>query len=489
MALFMLVAIGCTGKNKKSSNDIVMALTSEAKTMDPRFATDANGMRLSNLIFQSLVRVGPSLEIIGDAAKSWKYEELKYIFELHPNLTFSDGSPVTDEDIYFTFEQYKSENNPFKSSLSFIEKVEIHNENNVRTVILRVNEFKATAYADLTPVKILPKKAVLKFGEDFSRNLIGSGSFQVEKVTSNEIRLLARKKGTTITPKIERVIFKIIRDESTLFLKTKKGNLDIVQAEMPPQKVSHFRKLSDFKVYEYPGLKMNYLLINLKSKDLSKVSVRKLIASSINRDEIIQYKLANLAIPATSILTPGNPFFHDKLKPITFDENTAREKLNQLGKIHLNLKTSNNPVAVENGKVIANQLSKVGFEVNHQSFEWGTFYDDVKKGNFQLATMRWVGATDPDIYRIALHTKEQPPGRNRGYYSNPLLDKLLERGTSIESLKTRIEHYKKVQEIVMEDLPIIPLWYNKDVSIIKNDLKGYEPPLNGDFTPLLYVYK
>ena len=131
----------------------------------------------------------------------------------------------------------------------------------------------------------------------------------------------------------------------------------------------------------------------------------------------------------------------------------------------------------------------MGIKASLKSFEWGTFYDDVKSGRFQMAAMRWVGATDPDIYRIALHSNQHPPGRNRGYYTNKVLDRLLEEGVRIESFSERVSHYKKVQEIVMKDLPILPLWYNTDVSIVRSRIKGYTQPLNGDFTPLLSVYK
>ena len=76
---------------------------------------------------------------------------------------------------------------------------------------------------------------------------------------------------------------------------------------------------------------------------------------------------------------------------------------------------------MEKGLVIAQQLNATGLNVKLQSFEWGTFYEDVNKGRFQLATMRWIGAMDPDIYRIALHSSEKPPGRNRGHFYNTRL--------------------------------------------------------------------
>jgi peptide/nickel transport system substrate-binding protein len=123
------------------------------------------------------------------------------------------------------------------------------------------------------------------------------------------------------------------------------------------------------------------------------------------------------------------------------------------------------------------------------SFEWGTFYGDIQSGNFQLATMRWVGATDPDIYRVALHSREVPPGRNRGYYENKNMDKLLDQGIKIDNSEKRIAHYRDVQKTVLSELPFIPLWYDTQVAIVHKRVADYTPPKNGDFTSFIHVHK
>ena len=154
------------------------------------------------------------------------------------------------------------------------------------------------------------------------------------------------------------------------------------------------------------------------------------------------------------------------------------------------LKTSNSTQAVENGKVLANQLEAAGLSVKLQSFEWATFYKDMDQGNFQLATMKWVGTTDPDIYKTAFHSKEVPPkGRNRGSYSNPQIDKLVDAGRGIEDVRKRIDHYKKVQRIVYEELPLIPLWYDFEVAVASSRVRDYVPSKNGDYTSLTKVQK
>jgi peptide/nickel transport system substrate-binding protein len=139
--------------------------------------------------------------------------------------------------------------------------------------------------------------------------------------------------------------------------------------------------------------------------------------------------------------------------------------------------------------VIANQLEKLGLKIKLQSFEWSTFYGDVKNGNFELAIMRWVGTTDPDIYRLAFHSDELPPGRNRGSYVNKQLDKMLVEGPTIVDAIKRKEHYGKIQTLVLKDLAILPLWYDTQVAVIHSRVKDYDPPTNGDYSGLAKAWK
>ena len=481
--LVCVLFISCTKNKTKNKNEVIFALTSEAKTIDPRFATDANGQRIVSLIYNSLVRLGPELKIEGDAAKTWSYNDLTYTFNLHPGITFSNGDELIEEDIIFTFKEYLKDGVPFKNALNMISEVipDFSDKKNPK-VTLKLSKFSASILNDLSVIKILSKSIT----ENSPNDLLGTGSFVFKKKTPNEIILEARKDHTIINPKINRVLFKIIRDESTLFLKTTKGDVDIVQSDMPAQSVSQFEKHKDFKVYKFMGLKMNYLLLNLKEQVFTK-NVRLAIANALDIDSIIKYKLSGLGIPATSLLTPDNPFFNKNLKRIKFSLGEAK-KVSKLVDKELSIKTSSSGVAVENGKVISNQLRSAGFKPSLQSYEWGTFYSDIQSGNFQIAIMRWVGATDPDIYRVAFHSKELPPvGRNRGFYINPKLDKLLEQGRTTENLTQRKNIYQKAQEIIHGDLPIIPLWYNTDVAIVNNRVLNYSPPLNGDFSPLYSV--
>lgn len=488
-----LLLTGCFSKSQNESNALNVVLSSAPAHLDPRSATDANGMRIGQLIFNGLVKMGPKSEIVSDAATSWTYKDLTYTFQLKPGLTFSDGKPVADEDLRFTFEQYRSEKSPFYSALKIIKEVEVSADSITGHPVVKItlHSFSATLLIDLCVVKILPKATVLGLGDRFGAQPVGTGSYFLKKFDASEIQLQARKNHPIKEPKIENLVFKIIKDENTRYLKLIKGDIDVAQSEIPLMKISSLESDSKFIVHKFPGLSMNYLLLNLKDPLLKELKVRQAIAHAINRSEIIKFKLEGFATIATSILSPVNPFFNASLKPLDYLPQKAKSLLHgiDLSRTELTLKTSNDNAVVENGRVIAKNLSDVGLNVKLQSFEWGTFYQDIQKGNFQIATMRWVGVTDPDIYRIAFHSKELPPGRNRGSYQNSKLDKMLDEGLMIEDIQKRKAHYGLIQEILLNDLPIIPLWYNTQVVVVNSRVKNYQPSLSGDFDPLMDVVK
>jgi peptide/nickel transport system substrate-binding protein len=125
--------------------------------------------------------------------------------------------------------------------------------------------------------------------------------------------------------------------------------------------------------------------------------------------------------------------------------------------------------------------------VQVQSFEWGTFYRDIKSGNYDLALMKWVGVIDPDQYNIAFHSNEFPPGRNRGYYSNTKVDSLLDEARSIVDTEKRLDYYKKIQTLIYKELAILPLWHENQIHIVHPRIENYKVNAMGDFMPLVDI--
>jgi peptide/nickel transport system substrate-binding protein len=151
----------------------------------------------------------------------------------------------------------------------------------------------------------------------------------------------------------------------------------------------------------------------------------------------------------------------------------------------LSYKTSHNELRRRIAEAIQSQLATVGIGMEIRFYEWGTFYADIMKGNFQVCTLSWVGVTDPDIYYYLFSSKSIPPaGANRGHYLNPDLDRLLEEARVARERQERREIYGRVQRILAETLPYVSLWYSSNVVAMDRRIQGFAPYPDGSLRSL-----
>jgi peptide/nickel transport system substrate-binding protein len=156
--------------------------------------------------------------------------------------------------------------------------------------------------------------------------------------------------------------------------------------------------------------------------------------------------------------------------------------------LKLSFKSTNLDLRRRIAEAIKEQLQRVGIELEIRTYEWGTFFSDVKRGNFHLYSLAWVGILDPDIYFQIFHSSSVPPdGDNRGRYSNARVDRLLEQGRAALEASERKFIYGEVQRILAEELPYIPLWWWKNVIVQSRSLEGFVPAPDGDLNSLKKV--
>jgi peptide/nickel transport system substrate-binding protein len=135
--------------------------------------------------------------------------------------------------------------------------------------------------------------------------------------------------------------------------------------------------------------------------------------------------------------------------------------------------------------VIQQNLRDVGIQLDVRTYEFATLYADVIAGNFQLYTLQWTAGAlaDPDILRRIFHSKQVPPaGFNRGRYSNPQVDALLEQAADSLDAAERLALYGQVQRIIANDVPYVSLWYKTNAAVAQAGLTGIRLSPTADFT-------
>ena len=160
--------------------------------------------------------------------------------------------------------------------------------------------------------------------------------------------------------------------------------------------------------------------------------------------------------------------------------------------MHLSLKVGNAEEVRLQATVIQQQLRDVGIDLDVRSYEFATIYADVLKGNFQMFSLQWVGGAmvDPDILRRVFYSTQTPPaGFNRGHYSNPEVDRLLDLAGAATSEADRKKYHGEVQKIIAEDAPYISIWNRTNVAVAQRTLSGLHLNAVGDFESLKDVTK
>ncbi|HET9407946.1 MAG TPA: ABC transporter substrate-binding protein [Candidatus Sulfotelmatobacter sp.] len=486
----LLSLTSCSAKPDR--NTLVMVIESSPTNLDPRVGIDAQSERIDNLIFDDLLSRGDNLNVAPGLAERWEIPDpLTYVFHLHHGVKFHDGRPLTSRDVKWTFDSLlQGKIHSVKAAVyRFVERVDAPNED---TVVFHLKEPFATLLWNLSDgaMGIVPYSS----GDEITQRPIGSGPFKfVSAETDKEVILERNDAYWGEKAKLERVRFAVVPDATTEALELRKGSADlIINASFPPDTVLTLEKEPHLAVMDAPGTEVQYLGFNLRDPILSNVRVRQAIAYAIDVQPMIAYLWRGEARPARSVLPPQSWAYNANVHAYGHDPEKARKLLDEAGyptvngvRFHITMKTS----TVENTRlmvaVLQQQLRDVGIALDIRSFETATFLSDVTHGLFQMYGLRWVGGNeDPDIFEYAFHSAKFPPnGANRGHYSNPKIDALIDRGRREVDPAVRTEIYTQVQQILAEDLPYIDMWYLDNVLVHNKRVTNLQlnPAGNYDF--------
>ncbi len=491
-----LLFCGCQKEDLLGQGILVVGLEANPTNLDPRFSTDASSSRINELLYSRLFRKNDAGEPVEDLVEAWEQvDPTAYRFRLRKGIRFHDGRPLNARDVLYSFQSMLDPalGSPLRGSYQMIDSMECPDP---CTILFRLRRPYASLLANLDlGITARPKGG--EAGGQAPAGQVGSGPFRFVSWTQNqEIRLRANPEYFGGAPRIGEIRFKIVPDDTVRILELRKGAIHLLQNDIEPEVLRTLAGDSRFLVQKRQGTNYSYLGFNLKDPILCSLKVRQAIAHAIDRRAIIEHLLGGLAEPATGVLSPLNWAYEPAVESYGYDPQKAKRLLDEAGyedpdgpgpasRFTLIYKTSQNELRRRIGEAIQSLLGEVGIEVKIRSYEWGTFFSDIRKGNFQVYSLTWVGITDPDIYYYLFHSKSVPPeGANRGSYLNPVLDRLIERGRVLQDREQRKEVYSRVQKILARDLPYVSLWNEVNVAVMDRRIKGFVLRPDGDFLSL-----
>lgn len=475
---------------RSTDHTIRFGLESAPITLDPRFATDATSYRITRLLYRSLVNFDDNFQFIPDLADWEILTPTHYRFTLHTDdpsgRRFHTGEKLTASDVKATYDYILDITNasPHRSSISAINELKVIDEDTI-DFILNIPDplFPARLVVGIMPTSLIA------VDHPFNRHPIGSGRVIFQAWLSDSDLTLKRISDGQI------LRFLTVKDPTVRILKLLRHELDIIQGDIPKEMLAWLEKKDATHITTKQGNVFTYIGFNMADQFTNQLEIRKAIAHAINRQEIIHHVMGNRARKAGSIFPATHWSGHKTLSGIEFNQAKSRELLNAIGydkdhPLRLTYKTSNNPFRLRLATIIQHQLKQVNIALDVRSYDWGTFYSDIKTGRFQMYSLSWVGLKTPDIFRYAFHSTSLPPkGANRGRFIDPIADNMIETAESKNNLPEQAIWYQYLQSYLLEQLPYIPLWYEDNVLITAKDISGYQLSSDGNYDSLLNVIR
>jgi len=491
-----LVALAGCGHYRidRSPGAIQVDIETSPTSTDPRFATDATSSRINELIFDSLVKTDRNGQFVGHLADTVERPSpTEIVFHLKHGVRFSDGRELTARDVIFTYDSILAPGSmsPKRAGIEQLKSIDAPDD---YTVVMTTAHPYAPAL-EMATEGIVPAGTSLPSKENAAAP-IGSGPFQMVGYARDEAARLERNPYYPYPSGAPRsILFKIVPDPTVRALELAEGVCDFsgnnIEYDVLPWLGSH----RFLEVSRTPGTTYKYLSFNFRDPRLRDLRVRRAIAYAIDRNTIVNTILRGTARVATGMLSPENWAYEGNVAAYSYDPAKARQLLDQAGYAAgsngmrgLRFEYKTTPEGARLGEVFQAMLRRVGIELTIRTLDFATYYADIQAGSFDLTSLQWVGINDPNSYYMVFDSTKTPPhGQNRGYYSNPAMDRLVEAGMSTVDPKWRKKIYGQVQQLAAEELPYVSLWWVDNVAVMNRRLVGFDAYPNGSFRSLATV--
>lgn len=539
ISLFLLVlwiaGLSACKQEKAENTSRTVFRYNESKgiaTLDPAFAKSQTLIWPVHQLFNGLVQMDSALNIQPAIAKKWDISKdgKEYIFHLRNDVYFHDhelfqggkGRKVTAHDVVYSIQRiYNTETaSPGAWIFNYLDKKNSPvalNDSTLKFILKK----PFPAFLGLLTMKycsILPKEIVEHYGKDFGSHPVGTGPFQFKRWKRGEKLVFVKNhnyfetdcKGQPL-PYLDAIAITFISDKQSEFLEFIKGEIDFLSGLNPANKdelVTRSGKLNPkykgkIKMYTQPYLNTEYLgfltdpdMNQVRQSPVSDKRVRKAINYGFDRKKMMKYLRNNIGTPANEGFIPkGLPAFApEKTEGFTYRPDKARELLRQAGYPggkglpEITLTTTDDYKDL--CEFIQHQLSDIGINIAIEVSTGATFRDMVANSKLLFFRGSWIADyPDAENYLALFYSRNfSPGGPNYTHYSNPTYDRLYEKALATVDDARRKELYQQMDQLIIEDAPVVPLYYDQVVRFSQQDIQNLgSNPMN--LLTLKYVQK
>ncbi len=519
--LLLPVLPSCTHTGTETTKKVFnVNLDQNLTSLDPAFARNQNAIWMINQVFNGLVQVDSDLHVVPCIAKSWQVsaDGMAYTFNLRSDVYFQDdplfkngrGRKVTAEDFVYSFFRLIDPKVGSSGGWIFSDKVrDIHNFIAVNDSTFKIQLVKPfPPFMNLLTAQycsVVPKEVVEHYGNDFRSHPVGTGPFKFKYWKENEILVLLRnehyweKDAHTPLPYLDAVKVTFISDKQSAFMNFLKKDLDFFDkmdgtyrddiltksGKMTSKYKGKFQlKKGPYLSTEYVGILVDTSKSIVRNSPLRFKRVRQAINYAIDKKKLIKYLRNSIGIPATAGFIPaGMPGFDSTVvKGYHYEPAKAVKLLAEAGfpggkgMPAIILCTSTN--AKDLIEFIQGELSNIGIKVKVDVSPSASLRELISKNEVNFFRGSWTADyPDGENYLAVFYSKNKVPfGPNYTGYFNKDFDKLFEQSYYEINPEKRYALYRKMDNMVMENASVVPVFYDQAVVMLQNNISGY--PMN-----------
>ena len=504
--LLSLVLCSCKGDSSKSSQNksgnrfggqIIIGVSNDVETLNPIFCESNLSQEIAHLMLLGLADLDENSQFKPELAESWENSDdyLKLTYHLRKDAKWSDGQPVTSEDVKFTYDLLMDTltASPRQGACDYIKNVAIIDS---YTVTFEFTEAYPTQLFD-TAGEILPKHILGNINHkevrnnEFGRMPLGSGPFKLKKWVSQQyLELEPNEAYFGRHSYLDKVIFKIIPDKSNLLMQLKSGEIDMV-SDVPPAEIESLKKENNgLTIYQVDGRVYYYIGYNEKNPLFGDMAIRKALTMALDRNKIINALLYGYGRACVGPFPPMVKWaFNEDVKEIQYNPNAAKDALKKAGwndhdndgildksgrKFEFTLScATGNQLKADVAVIVQEQLGKLGIKVNIEMLEWTTFIDQIQSKQFDACVNGW--STPYYVDPTPVFHSSSTDLFNFISYANPKVDRLIEKGRMEMDQQKAAGIWKEFHKIIYEDQPYTFLFWIDQAVAVKDKYKNVTP--------------
>jgi peptide/nickel transport system substrate-binding protein len=492
---------------------LVIGVQQEPERLSEILNATATTNLVCNLIFSKFVKYDDQLNLLPDLIDAIPTldnggvspDHLIYTYGLREDAAWHDGEPVTSADVRFTYEIIMNPDVAVESREGWdvIESIETPDP---RTVVFHLKrpypDFVSETFLDeaILPRHLLAGVKPAEFHlAGYHRAPIGSGPFVFKEwVPGSHIALTRNPNHYGEGPSLDEIFVKFVPDENSLLVQLKTGEIDLYD-NANLTFLEEARRVPNIVVYATPTMMYEHLDLNTENPILQDRRVRRALAYATDREEIATQVYRGVMQVAPLDEHPSSKYFNPAAaSAMRHDPLEARRLLRDAGWIDRNgdgilekdgrdltltiTATAGNPDRENAELVLQRQYRDVGIDLRIKNYNatalYGSYEDGgiLKRGKFDIAMYAWLSSPEPATKTTLYGIDNIPPhGQNHPRIRHAQLSELLDRGASEVDVETRVKLYHRVADILVQEMPVIPLFWYTTIDLCDATLRNYKP--------------